>query len=443
MRGADNIIQAVSMIVSQMTPVVTITANVVDSTNWKLSMCNTHWMTVGMRITIGGLTYRIESFVEDSYIIVSGASQPVVNWLQLSAPEFWHGSHRKVNAEKYGNRPDQSSPFVYLPIPEVRELNGDDDEVVYEAQIRPIFLRSYDPKKDNIDDQQTLYIDPTNKMADYFLEVIELLDAYFEYPTDITRKEWMNFGDATIWGNDKLIFNQPLSGVELRLQLDVLDRGICECEEADTVVCAPVNFSINGTAEEVLQSGSDFDLTVVDTNGDTPTISYDETTDTLTVPAPGGSASIDITINGAPFLDDQTTNVNIEVTTSTGDTEIGSEVSGQWRIGDTQVILKNSAGEAQNTSNFYSESQGNEMIADDAYSTHNGDQISSTPSGQTKTIVTRYANGTQVGTPTTDTPNSFIVEIPNPVATETYDVIVDGVNVGSLLMDGTDHNITW
>ena len=283
MRGADNIIQAVSMIVSQMTPVVTITANVADSTNWKLSMCNTHWMTVGMRITIGGLTYRIESFVEDSYIIVSGASQPVVTWFQLAAPEFWHGSHRKVNAEKYGNRPNQSSPFVYLPIPEVRELNGDDDEVVYEAQIRPIFLRSYDPKKDNIDDQQTLYIDPTNKMADYFLEVIELLDAYFEYPTDITRKEWMNFGDATLWGNDKLIFNQPLSGVELRLQLDVLDRGICECEEADTVVCAPVNFSINGTAEEVLQSGSDFDLTVVDTNGDPVSYTYDDNTKTLTI----------------------------------------------------------------------------------------------------------------------------------------------------------------
>ena len=298
MRGAESIISAVSQIVSQMTPVITITANIVNGTNWKLSTCNTYWITVGMRVTINSIVYKVVSFVEDDYIIVSGPSQPAVTWFQLPAPEFWHGSHRKVNAER-SDKPDVRTPFVYLPVPEVTEINDEDSDKIYDANIRPIFLRGYDSKYDTIDNQQTLYIDPCNKMADYFLEIVETLDAYYERPESIIRKEWMNFGSETVWGNDKLIFNQPLSGVEIRFTLEVLDDFLCECDASPILTCAPANVYINGVLKDTAPSGEDFELVVVDTNDDVVGV-YDEPSKTITVPAAsgGGSFTYDLFMNG-------------------------------------------------------------------------------------------------------------------------------------------------
>lgn len=318
MRGSENVIAAVSSIVSQMTPVVTITANVADGSNWRLSTCNTYWITTGMILTIGGESFRVESFVEDSYIVVSGDAQPVGTWFQLSAPEFWHGTHRKVDAERK-NKQDVRNWIVYLPIPDVLELGDEDSEYSYEANIRPLFLTGYDQRYDNIAQQQSLYINPANKMADYYLDVLEDNNNSFEYPEDITRKEWPNFGDPTIWGNDKLIFNQRLSGVELRHRLQVFYGVECECAVDSVENCAPANIYINGNLEDTVNSGDDFDLTIVDTDGNEVLDSYDPNTNTAVVPAAGGgggSFTYDLYLDGVDTGQDVVvdgTNITINI----------------------------------------------------------------------------------------------------------------------------------
>jgi len=266
MRGVDNIIPLMQLIVDQMTPVITITANVADGDNWKLSMCETHWIKQGRKLTIGGVVYKVVSVSSDDYIIVSGASQPAVTWFQLPAPEFWHGSHRKVNAERVVKQ-DLRNDIVYLPIPDITDFNDEDSEVIYEANIRPLFLTGYDERYDNIADQQTKYIEPCNKMADYFITIVETLDTYFEYPKDIYRREWPNFGNQNVWGNDKLIFDQKLSGVELRLTLEVFYEASCLCDAAEVVTCAPVNIYVNDALEDTVSSGENSMIIVRYQNG--------------------------------------------------------------------------------------------------------------------------------------------------------------------------------
>ena len=65
MRGVDNIIPLMQLIVDQMTPVITITANVAEGDNWKLSMCETHWIKQGRRLTISGVVYKVVSVSSD------------------------------------------------------------------------------------------------------------------------------------------------------------------------------------------------------------------------------------------------------------------------------------------------------------------------------------------------------------------------------------------
>lgn len=326
MRHADSIITVVSSIVDGMTPVVTITANVAEGDYWKLSMCNTYWLMVDMRITIGGETFRVREVVQNDYIVVSGTAQPVGTTFQLEAPEFWHGSHRKVNSERSApNKHDVSKVFVYLPIPDVRENDGDDDEIEYEATIRPIFLTGYNKQYDKIDLQQEMYIEPCNAMADVFLDVIEENDTIIERPTNIERREWMNFGDESVWGKDKLIFNQNLSGVESRMRIGIFYGDEACCVDGEFNACMPVNIYINGTQEDTVESGQDYQLTVVDTNGDEQGV-YDEPTKTIVVPAPGGGGgTASQTFNGTSVTDQDSGTTKVITVKDSGGTNVGTK----------------------------------------------------------------------------------------------------------------------
>lgn len=257
MNTGANIITVVKSIVSAMTPVINITDNVVDGANWKLSMCKTYWITPGQKVTINGETFKVVELSFNEYIIVSGDSQPVGPTFQLPAPDFVHGSSRKVDNERKKIK-DLRNMFVYLPRPRVQEIGGPNSDVAYIGSIRPIFLVSFDPKRDNIDYQQENFIDPMNSAADLFETIVNDNTDKFEETDFFNREEWMNFGDPNTWGNDKLIFDQKISGVELSLDLQVFDEYACQCDGSPDIVCAPVRILVNGVYSEEVQSGGTY-----------------------------------------------------------------------------------------------------------------------------------------------------------------------------------------
>lgn len=229
MKAQESIISLISALVASMTPVVNITANVADGDNWKLSMCNTFWINTGTTLTIDGNSYEVVSFLRNDHIIVSGSPQPAVTWFQLDAPAFWYGSRRKVDGERTALA-DMSVPMVYLPPLETTHPSGDNtSDIAYTAPIRPIFLNQYDVPKDEIGLQQTELIDPLNAMADFFIGLINADWDTFDETEEFIKKDWPNFGDPNVWGNDELIFNQPLSGVEVRATLNVFPSYECNC----------------------------------------------------------------------------------------------------------------------------------------------------------------------------------------------------------------------
>lgn len=325
MRKADDVIPVIESLVSQMTPVVTITSNTADGDNWLLTTCRTYWIHKGMTITIGGETFVVEDFEFNTSITVSGDAQPVGVTFTLDAPTFWHGSRRKVNAEQ-GEILDQTNAKVYLPIPRVREVGGFESDIAYVANIRPIFMLGYDVARDTIELQQDEIIQPCNEMADFFLWLIDDQDGNFNEVEDVDRYEWMNFGDETVWGKDRLIFNQNLSGVQLTLDLDVLSDNLCECDATDPITCAPARIFINGTYEDEAPSGEDFELIVVDTNGD-PQGTYDEPSKTITVPADGGGGVASQTYNGTSVTDQASGTTKVITVKDSAGSNVGTKVT--------------------------------------------------------------------------------------------------------------------
>jgi len=297
-----------------MTPVCTITANVADGANWKLSMCRTYWIRSRKTLVIGGLDYKVVSFVKNDYVIVSGLSQPVVTSFQLAAPIFRHGSSRKVNAE-FGNKGDIRSEMVYLPRPVVEEDNRFDSDIAYVGRVKPLFLCDFDVKKDNTDDQQVDSIEPMNEMADVFFEIVEENDGFYNRPENIACEEWMNFGNPSIWGNDKLIFNQNLSGVERKFNLEVLPDGVCACEDKQLVTCAPVPFYLNDIFETEIESGDEFKVNLVDDQGDPVAGTFNPLTGEIEVAGGGGGSggTINVYLDGVLNQSIVSSNLNAEI----------------------------------------------------------------------------------------------------------------------------------
>ena len=313
--GATDFISLMKTLVSSMTPIVTIDTNVAEGTNWRLTMCRTYWLMVGAKIVLNGVTYTIIDVVDNESILVSGASQPMDPTYQLAAPEFWYSSHRKVNSERK-NKTDIRAPFVYLPIYEVVEDHNEETDISYTATIRPLFLASFDQQKDTIELQESLVIKPMNNMATLFNELIDSLDQTFNEPESITRKDWMNFGNQLVWGNDELIFDQPLSGVELRMDLPVLDENLCECDGEPFKVCSGVTILLNGSFNQVVDDGGTYDCVT-------------------------GGGSINIDINGTSYLVGVSTNQDIPVV-DTDENPVGSDNGGLWEIAGNVITFNGS-----------------------------------------------------------------------------------------------------
>ena len=333
MQGVASVISIMTTLVSQMTPVFVIDTNEVDGDNWKLEGCNTYWLSVGCEVTIGAAKFKIVSFLQNDHIVVSGAAQPVGTFFQLEAPVFQHGSHRKVSGERTPPT-NLTLPLVYLPVPEVDEDYEFDSDIAYSADIKPLFLMEFDKDSADIDAQQLNVIEPTNAMADFFVELIIDQIENFNRPGSVKKKEWMDFGNETIWGNDKRIFNQRLSGVELKTVLEVIVGATCLCDNAPIVTCAPVNVIINGVQFLVVQSGDDGIIVVKDTNG---VVVGSLILGEWIVPAAGGG-TIDIFVNGELFYDDVSTDQDVPVV-DTDENPVGSDSGGLWEILGSAITI--------------------------------------------------------------------------------------------------------
>jgi hypothetical protein len=152
-----------------------------------------------------------------------------------------------------------------------------------------------------------------------------------------------------------------------------------------------------------------------------------------------GSTTLDVSVNGTLFYNDVSTNQDLPVKDSTGANNVGSKVGSEWRISDTQVILKNTANETLSTQNFYAESQANEMVADNVTSDFNGvTLLQETPSGQNKSIIVQTVDANPIGDVIEDTPNILRIEIQNSQALNTSNPFKTGQKTSYAVNDDGD-----
>jgi len=199
----------------------------------------------------------------------------------------------------------------------------------------------------------------------------------------------------------------------LKASFDIIYKP--NCNATLPPVCAGVSISVDGVFSEVKPAGSTYNCIT------------------------GGTTTLDVSVNGTLFYTDVSTNQDLPVKDSTGANNVGSKVGSEWRVGDTQVILKNSANETLSTQNFYAESQANEMVADNVTSDFNGvTLLQETPSGQNKSIIVQTVDANPIGDVIEDTPNILRIEIQNSQALNTSNPFKTGQTTSYVANDDGD-----
>lgn len=336
-------------VVSQMTPVITLTEiETIAGTpvKYKLYSCNTQWLTINDKITIDGVVYRIVEFVQNEYLIVTGASAPVQLYFQMDAPRFEHGTHRRVNSERNKTAAKRSiTPMIYMLPAKGTKKPSIDSIYGFIGKVRFFFLTTFDAKGDQtISTQQTNVVNPMAALSQYFFDKMEAREDIFCELENIYQDDFMDFGDPATWGVKERIFDEFLSGVGAIADTKIYEQALksdCCTGEIQPETCMPVKFKIEGVQVETINSGDTFDLNLIDTNGGVPVHSYDPSTNTLEVPAPG--AGIDIELNSQLAYEDQMTDVNIPIINSL-DQEVGTWNGTGYKIGNSEVEINDSAG---------------------------------------------------------------------------------------------------
>lgn len=148
--------------------------------------------------------------------------------------------------------------------------------------------------------------------------------------------------------------------------------------------CDPVSFEINGTSEDSFASGDEFDLTLVDTDGNIPAYTYDDTLKKLTVPAPGSGIASQ-TFNGVAVTDQVAGTTKVITNKDTAGANVGTvttDTAGVLAIetGDATLNLKNTLGTLIQTETLKAEETKDGLIADVSWTDSDG-TAQSTPYG--------------------------------------------------------------
>lgn len=214
---------------------MTITVNVSNAfdngdNTFTVESCDTQHLRECSKFEYEGNIYRVESFVQDEQIILSGGPL-IVNDFNLPPPTLLVDSPRFANEElaQMTQNGFDHHPFIWVLETFETPYNNDETSLIIASpQVRLFFLDISQDQQWLNSDHRINVIGPMKSLIDQF---IYNLDKYkgvddIERFSTIDRVRFGKFEQNK--GNTASILGEELSGVELRLNIPLKD--CCDCD---------------------------------------------------------------------------------------------------------------------------------------------------------------------------------------------------------------------
>jgi hypothetical protein len=264
----DRLIPIINMIDNNVT-CQSVTDNGDDTYTFLCS--KTKWSLSGFEISILGNDYTITNVVYNTSITIRGTVLPVALTFNLYVPIFKHGTI-KVVASELNKVTDYKErlPLIYLKEQTVERLHFDRfDSLDTECDVTLYFLSQADNANWSQADGDTKGIAPMRSLANEFIKVLADNQFVAELTNTGDLRNYNIFGNVSDNGVTKNIFNEPLCGVGLRINIPFLKECDC-CEDSNLPSKMPAYVTdLYGNIIAVLYSNEYYPITVLTTISDT------------------------------------------------------------------------------------------------------------------------------------------------------------------------------
>jgi hypothetical protein len=202
----------------------------------KVFVCSTLWITLGKTIEDGnGNKYKVTDFSFDEWIElqVIGNSPAPYEGLVVVAPEpkFFYGTPSSLNDEYLkikSRRTLKKTPFIWFLGSYEYESPAPDSPIEMGLDGRLFFMDGAQEIKWTTDQHNELVIKPMNNLVDAFVNVVEE-DYSFKTLGSYSRRPRERFGvEVANQGNTRKIIDEDLSGIDVRILLELFDTSICD-----------------------------------------------------------------------------------------------------------------------------------------------------------------------------------------------------------------------
>ena len=225
-----NIIDILKPIVEDIQPEVTV-KSVTDNLDgsYTIETCGIYYLQTGFTIIINSVDYTVSNITGNTILVIGSVLPPVQNFT-LYAPYFFHGTVTQTNVELTSVEDAAlKTPMVYLyETLKEKVLDPMESPVEFEAEVRLFFLTQANFADWKTADYYGEAIKPMSILADLFKKALDTAIG-IGLLGDADRVSHTKFGvHINDKGYEKFLFNDHLSGVEVRMNIPILNKFSCE-----------------------------------------------------------------------------------------------------------------------------------------------------------------------------------------------------------------------
>lgn len=212
-----------------------VSATALSGGTQNIEFCNSKWVRVGQYVEdSSSKKWKVTAISSLGVVTLkkpTGATDIVAkNTLTLISPKFLFGTHTSANNELTIKRQKTNDvlPLIWL-VENIGEVEyGKQSTIERDSSLRLFFLDDIDPSNGLNEDFRKNVVSPMLNLKDEFLRVVNANPIFKEY-SSVDIRTITRFGNEKEKGVFENILNDNLSGVELRITLNIYKKNKCNC----------------------------------------------------------------------------------------------------------------------------------------------------------------------------------------------------------------------
>ena len=203
---------------------------VVDG-NYKCYCLNTYYLTVNSRITLNSVDYKVESFAQDEYLILSGSVSPPLNIYSIPNLTYKWGRFNQVNVELGKKNDIDIMPMLWRFDLEPRtDLSLTDSINNSEGSTRLFFINTTDIEAYTTEVDYNNVLNPMQGYIRSFLSYLKRHRLVGKLGTSVQIKhpKFLIGGNSVGKDESKYVFNKKISAIELTISLPIRKDLTCQ-----------------------------------------------------------------------------------------------------------------------------------------------------------------------------------------------------------------------